>query len=86
MQDLIAWRGLAPWGVTRKWQDICRHEQLGAVEEVLKHSYGDQVSGLKDLFNLQRLNSSTKTEFKRWIGRYAEYIRSRQQRGNDIGA
>lgn len=75
MTDFIEWRGLAPWGVPRKWQTICYHEQLGAVQAALKQSYQDSVSVLKDMFNLSRLNTTTREEFERWVKQYTTYIK-----------
>lgn len=77
MQVLIEWRGLAPWGIPRKWQDICYHEQLGAVVAALKASYNDPASALKSMFNLKRLNGGTKAEFQHWVKNYTNHIKGR---------
>jgi len=73
--DFIKWRGIAPWGVPRKWQSICYHEQLGAIQAALKKFYRDPVSALKGMFNLSRLNTATREEFERWVKQYMEYIK-----------
>ncbi|HDH08208.1 MAG TPA: DUF4011 domain-containing protein, partial [Gammaproteobacteria bacterium] len=77
MQDIIEWRGLAPWGIPRKWQDICYHEQLGAVVAALKVSYNDPAPALKSMFNLKRLNGGTKAEFQHWVKNYTNHIKVR---------
>ena len=71
--DIIDWRGLAPFGVPRKWQDICFHEQLGAVKFALTKNIKKPNEALKDMFNLSRLNKSTNDEFEKWVENFNYY-------------
>ncbi len=71
--DIIDWRGLAPFGVPRKWQDICFHEQLGAVKFALTKNKIKPNEALKDIFNLSRLNKSTNDEFEKWVENFRNY-------------
>lgn len=75
VSGIIEWRGIAPWGVPRKWQSICYHEQLGAVKVALESSYNDPISALKNMFNLSRLNASTSEKFERWVKQFKMYIK-----------
>ena len=73
--DIIEWRGIAPWGVPRKWQDICYEEQLGVARYALQKKSYDPISAMKAMFQLSRLNKGTSDEFSSWIENYTMFER-----------
>ena len=73
--DIIEWRGIAPWGVPRKWQDICYEEQLGVARYALQKKSYDPISAMKAMFKLSRLNKGTSDEFSSWIENYTMFER-----------
>ena len=76
--DFISWRGLAPFGFARSWQDISFHEQLGIAKIALQTNNLNPELEIKQMFQLKRLSDTTKKEFKTWIDNYRSYRRTEQ--------
>ena len=68
--NLIEWRGIAPWGVPRNWQDICYEEQLGVAKHALMQQPNNPEAAIKEMFRLGRLNKNTSETFGKWISHY----------------
>lgn len=75
--DFIAWRGIAPYGLTRNWQEISYHEQLGVAELALRTNNHEPEIAIKEMFQLKRLTETTKSEFKTWVENYRNYWNSK---------
>ena len=73
--EIIEWRGIAPWGVPRKWQEICYEEQLGAAKYALQKKSYDPIGAMKTMFQLSRLNAGTSDEFSTWVENYTMFER-----------
>ena len=71
------WRGLAPYGVPRTWQEISYHERLGIVEIALNEDLNHPELVIKKMFQLARLNETTKLEFIMWVENYRNYLNSK---------
>jgi len=71
--DVIEWRGPAPWGVPRKWQDICYEEQLGVAKIALQKNLNYPTSAIKEMFGLSRLNKGSSEKFNEWIENYKRF-------------
>ena len=74
--DFISWRGIAPFGFTRSWQEISFHEQLGVAEQALKTNNVEPEIAMKEMFQLKRLTETTKNEFLKWVDNYRKYWNS----------
>ena len=77
VSDFIAWRGIAPYGLTRNWQEISFHEQLGVAELALRTNNQEPEIAMKEMFQLKRLTETTKSEFKTWVDNYRNYWNSK---------
>ena len=75
--DFIPWRGIAPTGLKRTWQEISYHEQLGISEVALQTDGINPEIAIKEMFQLNRLNEKTKEEFLSWINNYRAYRNSK---------
>ena len=75
--DFIAWRGIAPYGLIRNWQEISFHEQLGVAELALRTNNQEPEIAMKEMFQLKRLTETTKREFKTWVNNYRNYWNSK---------
>jgi hypothetical protein len=65
--DEIPWRGLAPWGEERDWNEIPYPEAKGLARLALQESPKDPVSYMCNAFNLKRRYEKTLAQFQAWV-------------------
>jgi very-short-patch-repair endonuclease len=65
--DEIPWRGLAPWGEERDWNEIPYLEAKGLARLALQKSPKDPVSYMCSAFNLKRRHEKTLAQFQIWV-------------------
>ena len=65
--DEIPWRGLAPWGENRDWNEIAYPEAKGLARLALQESPNDPVTYMCHAFNLKRRYEKTLAQFQSWV-------------------
>ena len=65
--DEIPWRGLAPWGEDRDWNEIAYPEAKGLARLALQKSPDDPVTYMCNAFNLKRRYEKTLAQFQSWV-------------------
>jgi very-short-patch-repair endonuclease len=67
VQEVAAWRGLAPWGYERDWKEIAYPEALGLAREAVEKKPDSPVEYICDEFGITRRHPTTIETFEGWI-------------------
>lgn len=73
--DEIPWRGLAPWGEERDWNEIPYPEAIGLARLALQETPKDPVSYMYSAFNLKRRHEKTLAQFQVWVDEISQPIK-----------
>ena len=65
--DVLAWRGLSPFGYERVWSEIAYPEAIGLAREAIDQQPLDPVDYMCNAFELKRRYSKTLEIFQNWV-------------------
>ena len=65
--EIIPWRGVAPFGEYRIWQNLPAQERVGLALEALMHQPDDPVRWMFKELEIGRRRTSTTAEFTQWV-------------------
>lgn len=67
--DVIHWRGVAPFGQRRSWNELPYQEQIGLALEALKIQPANPVDWMFNALGIGRRRGATAKEFEIWVER-----------------